>query len=88
MGVTDLPADDGLALNPAKAPATEEEGDDVDLFGSEDEEEDEEAARIRAERLEAYRKKKESKPKVAAKSIVIMDIKPWGMSRKPGVPYA
>jgi elongation factor 1-beta len=50
----------------------------VDLFGSDDEEEDAEAARIREERLAEYRKKKEAKPKVAAKSIVTMDVKPWG----------
>ncbi|KAL8413940.1 hypothetical protein RB594_005249 [Gaeumannomyces avenae] len=64
-------------LNPAKAPAAAEEDDDVDLFGSDDEEEDAEAARIREERLAEYRKKKESKPKTIAKSIVTMDVKPW-----------
>lgn len=61
-----------------KAPAAaEEEDDDVDLFGSDDEEEDAEAARIREERLEEYRKKKEGKVKPAAKSVVTMDVKPW-----------
>lgn len=62
-------------MNPAVAPEAEE---DVDLFGSDDEEEDTEAAKIREERLAEYKKKKESKPKVAAKSIVTMEIKPWG----------
>lgn len=66
-----------MTLNPAKAPDAAEEDDDVDLFGS-DEEEDAEAARVREERLAEYRKKKESKPKVAAKSIVTLDVKPWG----------
>jgi len=68
-----------LTLNPAKAeePAAEEEDDDVDLFGSDDEEEDAEAARVREERLAAYRAKKELKPKIAAKSIVTLDVKPW-----------
>lgn len=65
-------------MNPAKAPAAEEEDDDVDLFGSDDEEEDAEAARIREERLAEYRKKKEGKAKPAAKSVVTMDVKPWG----------
>jgi elongation factor 1-beta len=69
-------------LNPAKAPAAaeeeEEDGDEVDLFGSDDEEEDAEAARIRDERLAEYKKKKEGKTKPAAKSVVIMDVKPWG----------
>ncbi|KIN01997.1 hypothetical protein OIDMADRAFT_18769 [Oidiodendron maius Zn] len=64
-------------LNPAKAPAAEEDEDDVDLFGSDDEEEDAEAERIRNERLAEYKKKKEGKVKPAAKSVVTMDIKPW-----------
>ena len=67
-----------VTINPAKAPAAEEEDDDVDLFGSDDEEEDAEAARIREERLAEYRKKKEGKVKPAAKSVVTLDVKPWG----------
>lgn len=66
-------------MNPAKAPAAEED-DEVDLFGSDDEEEDAEAERIRNERLAEYKKKKEGKTKPAAKSVVTMDVKPWGMS--------
>jgi len=68
-----------LTTNPAKAPAAEEAEDDdeVDLFGSDDEEEDAEAARIRDERLAEYKKKKEGKVKPAAKSVVTMDVKPW-----------
>lgn len=69
-------------INPAKAPekeaAAEEDDDEVDLFGSDDEEEDAEAARVRDERLAEYKKKKEGKAKPAAKSIVTMDVKPWG----------
>jgi len=64
-------------LNPAKAPAAEEDDEDVDLFGSSDEEEDAEAERIRNERLAEYKKKKEGKVKPAAKSLVTMDVKPW-----------
>lgn len=67
-----------LAVNPAKA--AEEEDDDVDLFGSDDEEEDPEAVRVREERLAEYKKKKEGKTKPAAKSIVTLDVKPWGES--------
>lgn len=69
-----------LTLNPAKAPeaAAEEEDDEVDLFGSDDEEEDAEAAKIREERLAEYAAKKAGKTKPAAKSIVTMDVKPWG----------
>ncbi|KAL2113867.1 hypothetical protein VUR80DRAFT_1992 [Thermomyces stellatus] len=62
-----------VTVNPAENPEAEE---DVDLFGSDDEE-DEEAARVREERLAEYRKKKENKPKVVAKSVVTMEIKPW-----------
>lgn len=76
------PESSELTLNPAKAPEKEEkeeeDDDDVDLFGSDDEEEDAEAARIREERLAEYRKKKEGKTKPAAKSIVTLDVKPWG----------
>ena len=68
-----------LTLNPAKAPEKAgEDDDDVDLFGSDDEEEDAEAARIREERLAAYREKKAAKPKTIAKSVVTLDVKPWG----------
>ncbi|KAI1088563.1 putative elongation factor 1-beta [Rostrohypoxylon terebratum] len=70
------PDETAATLNPAKAPAAEED-DDVDLFGSDDEEEDAEAVRVREERLAAYKAKKEAKPKVAAKSVVILDVKPW-----------
>lgn len=70
-------------MNPAKAPATaedkkEDDDDNVDLFGSDDEEEDAEAAKIREQRLADYKKKKEGKEKPAAKSIVTLEVKPWG----------
>ena len=73
------PESSELTVNPAKAPAAdEEEDDDVDLFGSDDEE-DEEAEKLKAERLAEYNKKKAGKVKPAAKSIVTLDVKPWGM---------
>ena len=68
-----------LPIN-TKAPNAAEDDDDVDLFGSDDEEEDAEAEKLKAQRLEEYRKKKENKPKTTAKSVVTMDVKPWGMS--------
>lgn len=67
-----------VVVNPAKAPEGGDDDDDMDLFGSDDEEEDAEAARIREERLAEYKKKKEGKTKPAAKSVVTMDVKPWG----------
>jgi elongation factor 1-beta len=76
------PESSELTLNPAKAPEKEAEDDDdeVDLFGSDDDEVDEEAERIKAERLAEYNKKKAGKVKPAAKSIVTLDVKPWGKS--------
>jgi elongation factor 1-beta len=80
-----------LTVNPSKATANaeEEDDDDVDLFGSDDEEEDAEHARIREERLKEYAAKKAGKVKPAAKSIVTMDVKPWGKfySNKPQITY-
>ncbi|EGS19321.1 elongation factor 1-beta-like protein [Thermochaetoides thermophila DSM 1495] len=59
-------------------PKENEEGgdEDIDLFGS-DEEEDAEAERLKAERLAEYNRKKAAKPKVIAKSLVTLDVKPW-----------
>jgi len=54
----------------------EEDDDDFDMFGSDDEV-DEEAEKIKAERLAAYAEKKSKKPALIAKSNVILDIKPW-----------
>lgn len=69
------------SFNPKDAPkASADEGeDDDDLFGSGDESEDEEAKKKREEKLSAYKKSKEGKTKPAAKSIVTLDVKPWGM---------
>lgn len=63
------------AAKSGAAPAAED--DDVDLFGS-DEEEDAEAEKVKAQRVAAYEEKKSKKPsKGVAKSIVTLDIKPW-----------
>ncbi|KAH7414101.1 hypothetical protein DE146DRAFT_17150 [Phaeosphaeria sp. MPI-PUGE-AT-0046c] len=68
-----------VTLNPAKAPekAAEDDDDELDLFGSDDDEVDEEAEKLKAERLAEYNKKKAGKTKPAAKSIVTLDVKPW-----------
>uniref|UniRef100_A0A0R3RVF4 Elongation factor 1-beta n=1 Tax=Elaeophora elaphi TaxID=1147741 RepID=A0A0R3RVF4_9BILA len=52
-----------------------EPDEDIDLFGSDDD--DEEKARITAARLKAYEEKKAKKPAVVAKSNIIFDVKPW-----------
>lgn len=62
---------------PTTAPAAAADDDDVDLFGSEDEEETAEAERIKAERVAAYTAKKSKKPALIAKSSVLLDVKPW-----------
>ena len=49
--------------------------DDLDLFGSD--EEDAEAAKLKEERLQAYANKKAKKPALVAKSSVVLDVKPW-----------
>nr|ATP16745.1 elongation factor 1delta [Adelphocoris suturalis] len=58
-------------------PAKQEDDDDgVDLFAS-DSEEDEEANKIKEQRLAEYAAKKSKKPALIAKSSIILDIKPW-----------
>merc|ERR1739847_19075 len=64
------------AAKAAPAPA-EDDDDDVDLFGSDEESDDEEKKRITEERLKAYHEKKAKKPKVIAKTSVLFDVKPW-----------
>ncbi|XP_078542767.1 elongation factor 1-delta isoform X2 [Lissotriton helveticus] len=54
----------------------EDDDNDIDLFGSDDEE-DEEAERIREERLRQYAEKKSKKPGIIAKSSILLDVKPW-----------
>jgi hypothetical protein len=55
----------------APAAAEDEDDDEVDLFGD-DEEDDAEAERVKAERVAAYNAKKAGKPKAAAKVRTIL----------------
>ncbi|KAM9845359.1 eukaryotic translation elongation factor 1 delta a (guanine nucleotide exchange protein) isoform 1-T5 [Aulostomus maculatus] len=52
-----------------------DDDDDIDLFGSD--EDDEEAARLKQERVDAYAAKKAKKPALIAKSSILLDVKPW-----------
>ncbi|KAI8366240.1 hypothetical protein BD560DRAFT_401065 [Blakeslea trispora] len=61
----------------APAAAAAEDEDDIDLFGSDDEEVDEEAERVKAQRIAEYNAKKANKPKTIAKTTVTLDVKPW-----------
>lgn len=69
------PENVAAAVNPKGAPDAED--DEMDLFGSDEEEEDPDVVAEREQRLSDYKKKKEGKSKPAAKSIVTMDVKPW-----------
>ncbi|XP_067220348.1 eukaryotic translation elongation factor 1 delta a (guanine nucleotide exchange protein) isoform X1 [Chanodichthys erythropterus] len=65
---------------PVQTPKVEEhngadDDDDIDLFGSD--EEDEEAERIKAERVKEYSQRKAKKPALIAKSSILLDVKPW-----------
>uniref|UniRef100_A0A2K6UB58 Elongation factor 1-delta n=1 Tax=Saimiri boliviensis boliviensis TaxID=39432 RepID=A0A2K6UB58_SAIBB len=65
---------------PTKKPATpaeDDEDDDIHLFGSDNEEEDKEAAQLGEERLRQYAEKKAKKPALVAKSSILLDVKPW-----------
>ncbi|XP_045907098.1 eukaryotic translation elongation factor 1 delta a (guanine nucleotide exchange protein) isoform X2 [Micropterus dolomieu] len=53
----------------------DDDDDDIDLFGSDDE--DEEATRLKQERIDAYAAKKSKKPALIAKSSILLDVKPW-----------
>ncbi|KAL6468143.1 hypothetical protein MHYP_G00238200 [Metynnis hypsauchen] len=63
------------APNPKVVVKEEEEDDDIDLFGSD--EEDEEAERIKAQRVQEYAARKSAKPALIAKSSILLDVKPW-----------
>ncbi|CAL8306774.1 unnamed protein product [Merluccius merluccius] len=75
-------ADSTACPTPAARPAPTADGDDddddddIDLFGSDDEE-SEEAARIKAARIAEYAAKKSKKPALIAKSSILLDVKPW-----------
>jgi len=65
--------------------AKKDDDDDIDLFGSDDDDDDDEAERLKAERLAEYQRKKAAKPKVIAKSMVTLDVKPWDDTTDLGV---
>jgi len=75
-GVKKNLADFGVTANGASSGAAKagDDVDDIDLFGSED---DEEAEKAKADRVKAYQEKKSKKPAVIAKSNVVLDVKPW-----------
>jgi elongation factor 1-beta len=72
------PATAATATSTKAAPAAGGgDDDDFELFGSDDEQADEEADRVKAERLAAYEAKKSTKTAIIAKSNIVLDVKPW-----------
>lgn len=85
-GVSPFSAESSSAAAEGKAAAEEEDDEDIDLFGSDDEEADAEAERIKQERVASYEAAKAAKTaeKLAAgkelavaKSVVTLQVKPW-----------
>lgn len=66
-----------LPSNPKDKP--EEDEEEEDLFGSDSEEEDPAVVAEREKNLAEYKAKKATKVKPAAKSLVTLEVKPWGM---------
>lgn len=58
---------------PVKEEEEEEDDDDIDLFGSD---EDEEAEKLKEQRLKEYAERKAKKPTLIAKSSILLDVKP------------
>jgi elongation factor 1-beta len=67
IGSTSAPSAAAASSEKAAPAAAADDDDDVDLFGSDDDEVDEEAEKLKQERLAAYAAKKANKPKTIAK---------------------
>lgn len=65
------------AAAPAVKKVDDDDDDGVDLFASDSEGEDEEAAKVREQRLAEYAARKSKKAVIIAKSNIILDVKPW-----------
>lgn len=66
-----------FVLRDASGNGASDDEEDLDLFGSEDEEEAAEAARVKERRLAEYAARKSKKPALIAKSSILLDVKPW-----------
>ncbi|KAM3619294.1 uncharacterized protein V6R79_005682 [Siganus canaliculatus] len=60
---------------PEKQDEEDDDDDDMDLFGSD--EDDEEAEKLKEQRLKDYAERKAKKPGIIAKSSILLDVKPW-----------
>lgn len=64
-------------VGPAAAQTEDDDDDDFELFGSDEDQTDEAAEKLKQERLAAYEAKKATKASVVAKSSIVLDVKPW-----------
>uniref|UniRef100_A0A665TDM3 Eukaryotic translation elongation factor 1 delta b (guanine nucleotide exchange protein) n=1 Tax=Echeneis naucrates TaxID=173247 RepID=A0A665TDM3_ECHNA len=64
----------GTTVQQKTSTPVNEDEDDIDLFGSD---EDEEAEKLKEQRLKEYAEKKAKKPTLIAKSSILLDVKPW-----------
>ncbi|XP_051929596.1 elongation factor 1-delta-like [Hippocampus zosterae] len=71
-----VPYTNGTAVQQTCDPAKRNisDDDDLDLFDSDD---DEEAEKLKEQRLKDYAERKAKKPGVIAKSSILLDVKPW-----------
>ncbi|XP_051929530.1 uncharacterized protein LOC127605788 isoform X2 [Hippocampus zosterae] len=71
-----VPYTNGTAVQQTGDPAKRNisDDDDLDLFDSDD---DEEAEKLKEQRLKDYAERKAKKPGVIAKSSILLDVKPW-----------
>ncbi|XP_077450770.1 eukaryotic translation elongation factor 1 delta b (guanine nucleotide exchange protein) isoform X1 [Stigmatopora argus] len=71
-----VPYANGTTIHQSSGPVEQvNEDDDVDLFGSG--EDDEEAEKLKEQRLKDYAEKKAKKMNYIAKSSLLLDVKPW-----------
>lgn len=76
-GSAAVPAAAAPAPAAAAKKVVDDDDDGVDLFASDSEGEDEEAAKVREQRLAEYAARKSKKAVIIAKSNIILDVKPW-----------
>ncbi|KAK2103718.1 Elongation factor 1-beta [Saguinus oedipus] len=70
-GLADVEDTTGSAATDSK------DEDDIDLFGSDEEEESEEVKWLREDHLAQYESNKAKKPALMARSSILLDVKPW-----------
>ncbi|ESP03397.1 hypothetical protein LOTGIDRAFT_205046 [Lottia gigantea] len=67
----------GKPTSQSKPAPADDDDDDFDLFGGDDEDAEAELEALKQKRVADYKEKKAAKPKVIAKSNVVLDVKPW-----------